>query len=55
MPPDDRDLCPHPRGENVICPECRSDIPGVIAGATSDDPEPRCPECEAKIDDVILE
>lgn len=54
MPKDDPEICPYPGHDSVVCPECRREIPGVVPGGTSDDPEPRCPACDEVLSSVIV-
>ncbi|WP_276274014.1 hypothetical protein [Haloarcula litorea] len=54
MTEDDPRVCPYPGHDSVVCPACHESIPGVVPGGTADDPEPRCPACDAAIDRVIV-
>ncbi len=54
VPPDDTDICPYPGHDTVRCPECWTDIPGLVPGGTAEDPQPRCPACGEVIDTVVI-
>ncbi|MFC6976765.1 hypothetical protein ACFQL1_22020 [Halomicroarcula sp. GCM10025709] len=54
MAPEEPDICPYPGHDTVRCPECRTDIPGLVPDGSPEDPEPRCPACGEVIDTVII-
>ncbi len=48
------DVCPYPGHDSVRCPECRTDIPGVVPAGTPENPAARCPACDERITTVII-